>query len=92
MTSAYGRMAPANDATVQILVGDNPGIDFVFTQAQISSGVVGVCITDNNNNVMLAYNSNVSTTFSLYVTHFYANIYAALQQLQLQEQQQTDNQ
>lgn len=92
MTSAYGRMAPANDATVQILVGDNPGIDFVFTQAQISSGVVGVCITDNNNNVMLAYNSNVSTTFSLYVTHFYENIYAALQQLQLQEQQQTDNQ
>lgn len=92
MTSAYGRMAPANDATVQIIVGDNPGIDFVFTQAQISSGVVGVCITDNNNNVMLAYNSNVSTTFSLYVTHFYANIYAALQQLQLQEQQQTDNQ
>lgn len=92
MTSAYGRMAPANDATVQILVGDYPGIEFVFTQAQISSGVVGVCITDNNNNVMLAYNSNVSTTFSLYVTHFYANIYAALQQLQLQEQQQTDNQ
>lgn len=90
MTSAYGR--PANDATVQIIVGDNPGIRFVFTQAQISSGVVGVCITDNNNNVMLAYNSNVSTTFSLYVTHFYANIYAALRQLQLQEQQQTDNQ
>lgn len=92
MTSAYGRMAPANDATVKIIVGDYPGIGFVFTQAQISSGVVGVCITDNNNNVMLAYNSNVSTTFSLYVTHFYANIYAALRQLQLQEQQQTDNQ
>lgn len=42
------------------------------------SNYVGVCITDKDNNVLLAYNDNAGATFYFKFTHFYKSISKAL--------------
>lgn len=92
MTTLYGRQITSGEANPVSINAMTNSVTFSLTAEQVASGVFGVCISDERNNIILAYNGTERKTLYLRYTHFYANIYAALQQLQLQEQQQTDNQ
>ena len=92
MTTLYGRKITSSDANPVSINAMNNSVTFSLTAEQVASGVLGVCISDERNNIILAYNGTEQKTLYLRFTHFYSNIYAELQQLQLQEQQQTDNQ
>ena len=92
MTTLYGRKITSSDANPVSISAITNSVTFSLTAEQVASGVLGVCISDERNNIILAYNGTEQKTLYLRYTHFYANLYAALQQLQLQEQQQTDNQ
>lgn len=92
MTTLYGRKITSSDANPVSINAMTSAVTFSLTAEQVASGVLGVCISDERNNIILAYNGTERKTLYLRFTHFYSNIYAALQQLQLQEQQQTDNQ
>ena len=92
MTTLYGRKITSSDANPVSISAPTNSVTFSLTAEQVASGVLGVCISDERNNIILAYNGTEQKTLYLRYTHFYANLYAAVQQLQLQEQQQMDNQ
>lgn len=92
MTTLYGRKITSSDANPVSINAMANSVTFSLTAEQAASGVLGVCISDERNNIILAYNGTEQKTLYLRYTHFYANLYVAVRQLQLQEQQQTDNQ
>lgn len=79
MTTFYGSEAPSSDTTVSVDTVNN-SISFTFTQQLKDMGVLGICITDEYNNVLLGYNSNEDAEFYLKFTHFYNSIKKALNQ------------
>ncbi len=79
MTTINGDVAPESDTTVSVDTVNN-SISFTFTQQLKDMGVLGICITDEYNNVLLGYNSNEDAEFYLKFTHFYDAIKKALNQ------------
>ena len=82
MTSAYGTEQQSNLFEVD---ADNLSITFNPANEDGTSpnNGVGVCITDEQNNVLIAFNSNQPATFYLIFTHNYKAIAQALKDNQL---------
>lgn len=77
MTSIYGTSGiSASACKVNVSTsGSRAYENIVFT---VPSGSLGVCVTDENNNILVAWQGGVSTTFTTYYTHDYGAIKKAV--------------
>lgn len=77
MTSIYGTSGiSASACKVNVSTsGSRAYENIVFT---VPSGSLGVCVTDENNNILVAWQGGVSATFTTYYTHDYGAIKKAV--------------
>lgn len=76
MTSAFGETSSAAVCTVTEQVTNSRAYEnIVFT---VPSGSLGVCVTDENNNILVAWQGGASATFTTYYTHDYGAIKKAV--------------
>ena len=72
MTSRYGQEVPMTNQIVA-----NPGGNtFTFNKITAVENCVGICLTDGDNNIIVAQNSNETKTYKLQFTHNYAQVVA----------------
>lgn len=77
MTSIYGTSG-ISDSACKVNVstsGSRAYENIVFT---VPSGSLGVCVTDENNNILVAWQGGASATFTTYYTHDYGAIKKAV--------------
>ena len=79
MTPIYGALAPTTDTFIYTSAEDGT-FEFAVKEGQTIGGkaIVGSCITDAENNIIVAYNGVDSQEFKLHFTHFYQDIYQAI--------------
>lgn len=70
MTSAFGEVTGSATAFTIIQSTEEPFI-IKFTP---ESGKKGICLTDKDNNILLAYNGTVAKQFYIYFTHNYKDL------------------
>lgn len=70
MSTAYGRLL---DYPTFITIGSN---SFTFGSTPTNKG--GYCVTDDENNIIVAHNSGIGATFNMYYTHDYEAIKKAI--------------
>lgn len=77
MTSIYGTSGISSTACkVNVSTsGSRAYENIVFT---VPSGSLGVCVTDENNNILVAWQGGASATFTTYYTHDYGAIKKAV--------------
>lgn len=77
MTSIYGTSGiSASACKVNVSTsGSRAYENIVFT---VPSGSLGVCVTDENNNILVAWQGGASATFTTYYTHDYGAIKKAV--------------
>ena len=76
MTSAFGETSSAAICTVtEQLVNARAYENIAFV---VPSGSLGVCVTDENNNILVAWQGGASATFTTYYTHDYGAIKKAV--------------
>lgn len=77
MTSIYGTSGiSATACKVNVSTsGSRAYENIVFT---VPSGSLGVCVTDDNNNILVAWQGGASATFTTYYTHDYGAIKKAV--------------
>ena len=77
MTSIYGTSGlSATACKVNVSTsGSRAYENIVFT---VPSGSLGVCVTDENNNILVAWQGGASATFTTYYTHDYGAIKKAV--------------
>lgn len=75
MTASYGEESSANLFAVDTSSA-SPSI--TFNPEGTTNNGVGVCVTDENNAVLIAFNSNEPATFTLHFTHDYTAMARAL--------------
>ena len=70
MTSAFGEVTGSATAFTIIQSTEEPFI-IKFTP---ESGKKGICLTDKDNNILLAYNGTAAKQFYIYFTHNYKDL------------------
>lgn len=76
MTSAFGETSSSAICTVtEQLVNARAYENIAFV---VPSGSLGVCVTDENNNILVAWQGGASATFTTYYTHDYGAIKKAV--------------
>lgn len=77
MTSIYGTSGmSATACKVNVSTsGSRAYENIAFT---VPSGILGVCVTDENNNILVAWQGGASATFTTYYTHDYGAIKKAV--------------
>lgn len=76
MTSVFGETTTSSVCTVTEQVTNTRAYEnIVFT---VPSGSLGVCVTDENNNILVAWQGGASATFTTYYTHDYGAIKKAV--------------
>ena len=73
MTSAFG--VSGQSTSVCTVTAQTSGETIAFT---VPSGSLGVCVTDENNNILVAWQGGASATFTTYYTHDYGAIKKAV--------------
>lgn len=76
MTSAYGTELQNSDLYSVSLDSNSPSI--TFNPEGTTNDGVGVCVTDENNAILIAFNGNKKATFDVKFTHDYDAIAQAL--------------
>lgn len=69
MSTYYGRQLESNT-----IVQAPPTYTGIVFKSQSAADVVGMCVTDNDNNIIVAYNRNRQRTFYFTFTHDYNQI------------------
>lgn len=76
MTSVFGETTTSSVCTVtEQVVNSRAYENITFT---VPSGSLGVCVTDENNNILVAWQGGASATFTTYYTHDYGAIKKAV--------------
>lgn len=76
MTSVFGATTTSSVCTVTEQVTNTRAYEnIIFT---VPSGSLGVCVTDENNNILVAWQGGASATFTTYYTHDYGAIKKAV--------------
>ena len=76
MTSVFGATTTSSVCTVTEQVTNSRVYEnIVFT---VPSGSLGVCVTDENNNILVAWQGGANATFTTYYTHDYGAIKKAV--------------
>ena len=75
MTPIYGI---EQDSSLFSVAVDSTNPSITFNPVGTTNDGVGVCVTDENNAVLIAFNNNVPATFKLHYTHAYKAIAEAL--------------
>ena len=70
MSTAYGRLL--SGSTFLTVSGNS----FTFGSTPTNKG--GYCVTDDENNIIVAHNSGIGATFYMYYTHDYEAIKKAI--------------
>lgn len=73
MTSAFG--VSGQSSSVCTVTAQTSGETIAFT---VPSGSLGVCVTDENNNILVAWQGGANATFTTYYTHDYGAIKKAV--------------
>lgn len=73
MTDVFG--VSGQSTSVCTVTAQTSGENIVFT---VPSGSLGVCVTDENNNILVAWQGGASATFTTYYTHDYGAIKKAV--------------
>ena len=74
MSTAYGRLLDRN--TFLTIISSTSITDFTFGSTPTYHG--GYCVTDDENNIIVAHNSGFGATFYMYYTHDYEAIKKAI--------------